>query len=223
MRDWAKKQRAIMENSVYTETLQSLPNAALQNIDASYDRFIGQLNTVAACAGSEMSKDKIAKAAAKRDEICRLADKLNAFSIPNTLCHGDIRPGNICEKNGVFLLYDWGMSLYAHPFYDICHLLHVVRREMSEPDRERILTAYLQEWTDFAPMEALLEAYTTIDRLKFFIFVYMDCEWVMQILNACQKIPQYSLDNWLLTKRLYYLNRVFDRFVGIHVEQINVM
>ena len=214
MCDWAKKQRLIAQNNTYTDTLRLLPDCTLQNMVASFDYFINNLSILSSWEGSKIGHDKTAKAITKLDTVRSLTDKLHAYNIPNTLCHGDIRPANMYEKNGRFLLFDWGMSFFSHPFYDLCHLLYVIRRQLSDVDRDRIAMAYLKEWTVFDSIETLKEAYAIVDQLKFFVMIYQDCEWLIEIIKACSKVPECSFDSWLFNRRLYYFSRAFDQFLS---------
>ena len=84
-------------------------------------------------------------------------DRLAAGPIPETLEHGDFHPGNIVDTTDTIRIYDWSDACVAHPFFS---LLPFFAYNYPLPETRaavpRLRTAYLEPWTRYAPMAALL-------------------------------------------------------------------
>lgn len=144
---WGRMQQKItMENHSYTKSLRLLPDYTPQKLASSLHCFIEQISRLALYDSESFTPAKINKVRRALARVAQLLDLLSAFCIPNTLCHGDIRPGNIRKIDKGHFLYDWGMSFYAHPFYDMTHLLHVVRKRISAAEKENMIKTYLEQW-----------------------------------------------------------------------------
>ncbi len=77
---------------------------------------------------------------------------LDAVRLPQTLCHGDLDAGNIFVRDGTPVLMDWSDACISNPLFDAVQIPQVA-------DNPHIADAYLAEWTDYAPMEALKAAF----------------------------------------------------------------
>jgi len=151
--------------------------------------------------------EKLAQTKISLDLLCH-------YTIPNTICHADIRPGNVRITEDGEILYDWGMAFYGHPFYDLLHFLRVVRRQLTEEQKSEIIDAYLSQWEPYGDKQMLQEAYAQTEQCMEYFMLTADCRWVAEILDACGGIPpRGTLDSWLLGKRLYYFNRGLHRFI----------
>ena len=89
----------------------------------------------------------------------RLAD----YKVPHTLVHGDLG-GNIIVKEGGFVFFDWTDSCISHPFIDTTTMITTVFDELELPIgfeelKMRVRDAYLEPWTEFEPIERLIEAF----------------------------------------------------------------
>lgn len=88
--------------------------------------------------------------------IRALIAEVAAFGIPDTFIHGDLHPWNIGLQEGRPVFFDWTDACFAHPFFDLASFLASTRGLKDEPDaRERLKSAYLDEWPDVAPRDAL--------------------------------------------------------------------
>ncbi|MEZ4621103.1 MAG: phosphotransferase [Caldilineaceae bacterium] len=86
----------------------------------------------------------------------RLVERCNqmaAYNVPATLVHGDLHMSNVARRDGHFVFFDWSDACVAHPFLDMIAILH----EKDPVVRSRLRDAYLALWTDYEPMERLLE------------------------------------------------------------------
>lgn len=92
---------------------------------------------------------------------------LNAIGLPVTLEHGDLHPGNIICRDDQTLTADWENATTAHPFLGPIRLLTYVSASPTlhgHPAgqvraRRQIRDAYLAEWADYAPIDALRLAF----------------------------------------------------------------
>ena len=63
--------------------------------------------------------------------------------------------------------FDWTDICIAHPFFEMATIIETVfDKSALQPEvdvRTRLRNAYLQPWTEYEPMERLIEAFETID------------------------------------------------------------
>jgi hypothetical protein len=74
-------------------------------------------------------------------EKCR---QLAAFSIPETLEHGDLYCGNININSDRVVFFDWTDGSISHPFFSLDSFLNEC--EFSEEIKEQIVSTYLLSW-----------------------------------------------------------------------------
>lgn len=157
--------------------------------------------------GHKLLSEKLAQIKISLDLLCH-------HTIPNTICHVDIRSGNVRITEDSEILYDWGMAFYGHPFYDLLHFLRVVRRQLTEEQKSEIIDAYLSQWEPYGDKQMLQELYAQTEQCMEYFMLTADCRWVAEILDVCGGIPpKGTLDSWLLGKRLYYFDRGLHSFI----------
>lgn len=76
--------------------------------------------------------------------------------LPDTLHHDDCGAGNIAFARTRTVIFDWGESAVAHPFFSLRAFLRDVGDERA---RDRLRTAYLREWGDHGSPERLAGIY----------------------------------------------------------------
>jgi hypothetical protein len=98
-------------------------------------------------------------------EIDAAAETLAAAGVPLTLQHNDLRPGNTFVPGGSsepLRFVGFADAYWAHPFSSLLVPLRLMQEQWrapaTDPRIERILGAYLDCWTDFAPMPQLYAA-----------------------------------------------------------------
>ena len=98
---------------------------------------------------------------AEYDELCALAPMLKArcatvatSNIPLTLLHGDLHLGNVVEKQGHYIFFDWTDAAISFPFLDL-FMLYFDRWQGHNitPWRD----AYLEVWREYESPARLLE------------------------------------------------------------------
>ena len=97
-------------------------------------------------------------------DLCR---ELKRYGIPESLHHDDLHGGNILfnEKGPIF--FDWAECAVTHPFCSLVIVERVYRYvlEFAPETIAHLRDCYLQEWTQFAPMERLQATYIIAQRL----------------------------------------------------------
>ena len=81
-----------------------------------------------------------------------MARSLRELEIPPTLEHGDLDATNVFIRNGSPVLMDWSDACTSHPFFT--PLTPAQARRHPE-----LVDTYLNEWTDYAPIEDLREGF----------------------------------------------------------------
>ena len=88
--------------------------------------------------------------------------ELSADAIPATLQHDDLTDANVFPDGRGFRFFDWGDSSVAHPFGSLLVAIgfaaHLLRLDPGAPDLDRLRDAYLEPWTDLAPLPAVRRA-----------------------------------------------------------------
>ena len=104
------------------------------------------------------------------DLCARLCEQLAAFGLPETLDHGDLHDGNVFIHEGQYLLFDWGDSSAAHPFFTIRNTYESLERRFglakSSSWFQRLRDCYLELWTEYKTREKLEEAFALAQQLS---------------------------------------------------------
>ncbi|MCU7730417.1 aminoglycoside phosphotransferase family protein [Actinoplanes sp. KI2] len=88
--------------------------------------------------------------------------ELSADGISATLQHDDLTDANVFPAPDGFRFFDWGDSSVAHPFGSLLVAIgfaaHLLGLEPGAPDLDRLRDAYLEPWSDLAPLPDLRRA-----------------------------------------------------------------
>jgi aminoglycoside phosphotransferase (APT) family kinase protein len=88
--------------------------------------------------------------------IRALIDEAATLGIPDTLVHGDLHAGNIGLRGSGPVFFDWTDACMAHPFLDLVTFLDESDvLDAATNARERLRSAYLDEWRGVATADAL--------------------------------------------------------------------
>lgn len=89
-------------------------------------------------------------AAARRADT--LVREFWACGIPDTLCHGDLHPGNVAYDGREVRIFDWTDGCVSHPFLDGSHLAGMLDwYGAGEGEADRVRQAYAQPWREALP------------------------------------------------------------------------
>jgi hypothetical protein len=123
----------------------------------------------------------------------RLADELRelgASPLPVSIVQQDFREGNIAVRGRNFVFYDWSDTVLSHPFFSASRFLDFVPTTSQRPKRgagrrlptavrhERLIDAYLDAWTDYAPRDRLQAVFRQVRRLD---PVYQAIRWYLEL------------------------------------------
>ena len=94
-------------------------------------------------------------------EYCDLCLRLGDFGVPYSLEHGDFAYWQIMLTGSGHSIIDWSDSSVSHPFFSVSFFLDELR--FGAPDqvqnRTQLRDAYLEAWTEFEPMDRLVNAF----------------------------------------------------------------
>ena len=164
----------------------------------------------------ELTQNELAKLERGIEAAAALLKPIMNPPIPDTLQHGDVRPGNIRVVGNGYMFYDWAWGAVSHPFIEASLFLNVIRKNLPAgiPAKEILMDAYLQEWLAYGTYEELKNAFVILDGLKELFMAYGDCVWLEAIYTKCgEAIEAMSADGWLLERRIYYFAKVLRIFL----------
>ncbi|WP_232547060.1 phosphotransferase [Propioniciclava soli] len=85
-----------------------------------------------------------------------------ALGLPDSVEHNDLHTGNVfVAPDGRLLLFDWGDAVWANPVGSLLapHRILTVHGDLGgDPPLARTVDAYLEHWSDLAPMGELRAA-----------------------------------------------------------------
>jgi len=102
---------------------------------------------------SGLPEAEMAQLRALAPRLKAMCATLASYNVPPALVHGDMHMSNVARRNGNYLFFDWTDTCIAHPFLDMIDILH----EKAAAVQTRLRDRYLALWTDFEPMDRLLE------------------------------------------------------------------
>jgi len=165
----------------------------------------------------EITRSDLVKLERNVASATALLETIMDLPIPNTIQHGDVRPGNIRVVGGSYMFYDWAWGAVSHPFIEASQFLNVIRKNLpiDIPAKEILLDTYLREWLAYGTYEELKLIFSILDDLKELFMAYVDYLWLKAIGSMCgEAIEAMSADGWLLERRIYYFTKVLYVFLG---------
>ena len=144
----------------------------LSTLPARFERLMADSSAMQLDREDNLTSAQYARLRAMGPQVAAMCERLAGYGIPETLHHDDFHDGNVFARGGRYLLFDWGESCVAHPFFTMTVTLRSIAyfMELDErgPQIGRLRDVYLQPWTRFAPREQLLEAFPLARRLGMF-------------------------------------------------------
>ncbi len=134
-----------------------------------------------------------------------LCQELAAFTIPETLVHGDLHGGNVAIQGDNFIYFDWTDACISHPFFDMLNIF----MERDTAVQGQLRDAYLAQWMAFAPMPRLLAAWSLAEVLG--AVHHAISYW--QIVAHLEPHSRNQLENWLQ----WWLRRVLALVANLEV------
>jgi hypothetical protein len=160
-----------------------------------------------------LSAEEKSRLRQKLPEWKQLCEEIQQVPLPDTIDHGDLRPGNIRVVNDGLILYDWAWSAITHPFIGVVGLLRIVRRWLCENDRRFLRDAYLEAWTEYASNQELRCIFDLVTKILALVGVAADGKWLRAIHRALRgnSPSATSADAWTLRWRQYHHSKVVRR------------
>jgi Ser/Thr protein kinase RdoA (MazF antagonist) len=132
---WIGRDAELLSLGVHDRTLQALE----RDMAAGFDEV-------------ELSSEDRLRLEASLPTFARASAELGAGAVPETLVHGDLHPWNVMAADEDVRIFDWSDSCVTYPFFDLpTYLAHTD----DEQARAGLLNAYLEVWSDAAPMGEL--------------------------------------------------------------------
>jgi len=215
LKQWAIIQRKYScTNETFNKIIPLLHDYTPQNLLSRLDTFSDEIEKLFHRINKPYTLQIQSKLNQKLSEVRELLDQFSISHLPNCLCHGDMR-SNIRLVNGEYALFDWGMSVYAHPFFDVLSFLNDIRRPLTSDEKEKILDACFTQWEDMEVKESQRESYFILERLTNFFRLYINSNWLSEIeIISDTEITDCSIDSWLFACRANYFLKSLDRFLS---------
>jgi hypothetical protein len=132
---WIGRDEELLSLGVHDRTLQALEHDLATTL-----------------ARIELSPEDQARFKASLPTFARASAELGAGAVPETLVHGDLHPGNVMRAGDEVRVFDWSDSCVSYPFFDLSTYFE---RTEDEQVRAALFDAYLEAWSDTAPMGEL--------------------------------------------------------------------
>jgi hypothetical protein len=144
-----------------------LPDWRLDKLPGLYAALVGDKEAMLVGDQRGLAEAEYDAMVAFTAQVSAMCQRLGEIGLPETLHHNDAHMGNVAVRGGDYVFFDWAESAAMHPF---CSLFIVLRYakfifECDEDALTHLRDAYLLCWTEYAPMERLIEAYDIARRL----------------------------------------------------------
>jgi hypothetical protein len=163
LRGYAHLQRSV-EGRAAELVAMGVPDLRPERLVAVVEGFVTD-DVIWARADAE---DRDAARAARRrlpdlmPDIAGLVGEVAAVGIAATIQHDDLHGGNILVGPAGDRVFDWGDASVAHPFTTLTTTLNSIEYrtglDQHGPELRRLRDAYLEAWTDVAPLTPLVAA-----------------------------------------------------------------
>lgn len=105
-----------------------------------------------------LTDDEVAELRERLPQLARELGRVAAGPVPPSIEHGDLHDANVYVDRGG-RVFDWGDAAIGHPFASLL-IVDVALENRFElladsPEAQRLHRAYLDAWSDLAPMDEL--------------------------------------------------------------------
>jgi hypothetical protein len=146
-----------------------VPDRRLEALPGLYTELLADPDVVRIDQPEGLTSVEYGRLRAFQPQFAALCAQLAAYGIPETLQHDDLHDNNILVREGRYQLFDWGDSCISHPFFTLVVVFRSVERtlarEPDDPELALLRDLYLEQWTRYAPLEALQRAYGLAHRI----------------------------------------------------------
>ena len=92
---------------------RGVPDLRLERLPGLYEELLDELADAAAPA------EQLEPLRREVDRVQALAEELATFAIPDSIQHDDLHDGQVFQRDGRYLLLDWGDACVSHPFFTL--------------------------------------------------------------------------------------------------------
>jgi hypothetical protein len=147
--------------------------------------------------------EQITRLRSFESEFLRRCETLAALGIPNTLEHGDIWQNNVFIADTRSIFYDWSDAAIAFSLQSV-NLAGLEPETWGEGAKDVLIDAYLEPWTDFAPLPELRTAFLLLQPLAELHTAISYHRFILP--NVEDKSEWYSALNWHLKATLKWMD-----------------
>lgn len=162
LREYAELQRSLeSDDAVAAMFAAGTPDGRPAALPGELARLLDDERPWARLSPEEREEGVVARRRLREalPEVISLAVDLDAFGVRASVQHDDFHGGNILVGPAGDRFFDWGDALVAHPFATLTttfnSIAHKTGLPHDDPAFARLEAAYLEAWTDAAPMPAL--------------------------------------------------------------------
>lgn len=145
------------------------PDRRLSTLPTTFDRLLDSTDILRLARAGDLTPSEHRRLRDAAGTFARLCEELSAYSVPESLDHGDFHDGNIFVQNGRYLFFDWGDSGITHPFFSMrtvfVSLENTFGLEEGGPWATRLRDCYLEPWSAYATEERLVAAFAVSEGL----------------------------------------------------------
>lgn len=140
-----------------------VPDRRLARLPDLYEDLVNMVERLELNTDDGLSQAEIDHLRQLSSTTRKLCTDLAAFSIPETLHHGDLHDGNIFWRHEQPVFFDWGDASITHPFFSLRTVFVSVEISLNtapdSPVHSRLRDTYLRSWSSFASPDILLQAF----------------------------------------------------------------
>jgi hypothetical protein len=141
-----------------------------------FDRIADLMDQQPASPPRILTRDDLNLVADRLQEACA---RLQRHSLPATLGHADLNPGNVIVNGERAVFLDWAEATISHPFFTFEYLIALLRR--LRPDLEgwveQLREAYSTPWREFYSEEEMRRAFEATPLLAVLAFAVGCTDW----------------------------------------------
>ncbi len=155
-----------------TQWLKGLgcPDRGLARLGNAIDRLLADTEAMGLGKPWGMTEAEIDQLRGGAPGLKSACERLREYSVPHSLEHGDFGYWQVIVSEGRGRFIDWSDASVSHPFFSLWFMLeelqygapHMIDHSAALRD------AYLEPWTDFEPMDRLIEAFELAQPLASF-------------------------------------------------------
>jgi len=145
-----------------------VPDRRPRTLPAAFELFERDKALLRVGEEDGLSVAQYARLLGMREQLEEWCAALEASGPPASIEHGDMHSANVFYgPRGELKIFDWGDATLSHPFFSLIVPLRVLGYELEQqdgrerreddPDLEWARRAYLEPWTEHAPIAELLE------------------------------------------------------------------